>query len=254
MASGDDRASRSRSELRRELALGRRQLNARLQSLQPCTFSSGEILAMSAGPRDPIYHIRAGWACQYYNLANGRRAIVHIYLSGDVVGLDAVLRTPRLREVLTLTSVTVGVIREEDVLIDLMACRPVALYIAWLLGQRQRRADQVLAAVSCLDARGRLATMLLGFYTRLRRRRLITGSTYNLPLTRIQIAGYLGLTVPSVNCALRSLRGERIAQIEKHCVTILDLERLACLAQHGGRRTQLRSSTSAPQTKSPPKQ
>lgn len=233
MASGDDKDSHRQVKLRGELVLGRRQLNAKFESLQPRTFSSGEVLAMSAGPSDAIYRIRAGWACQYTNLTNCRRAIIDIYLPGDVVGLDAVFGTRRFEEVLTLTSVTVEVIHEKYALIDLMACRPTALYIARLLGQRQRRADQVLAAVSCLDGRGRLATMLLGFYTRLRRRRLITGSTYNLPLTQIQIGGYLGLTVSSVNRVLRSLRDESIAQIEKHCVTILDLERLVCLAQHG---------------------
>jgi CRP-like cAMP-binding protein len=85
---------------------------------------------------------------------------------------------------MALTSITVAAIDAEDALTDLMACRPMALYIAWLLGQRQRRADRLLAAISCLDARGRLATMLLDFYMRLHRRRLIIGSIYNLPLTQ----------------------------------------------------------------------
>jgi CRP-like cAMP-binding protein len=121
----------------------------------------------------------------------------------------------------------------EEALVDLMTSRPTALYIAWLLGQRQQRADRLLSAVLCLDARGRLATIVLDFYTRLRRRRLITGSTYNLPLTQLQIGSYLGLTVVHVNRVLRSLRDEGIVQMEKNCVTILDLDGLKSLAQHG---------------------
>ena len=74
--------------------------------------------------------------------------------------------------------------------------------------------------------------MVLDFYTRLRRRRLITGPTYNLPLTQIQIGNYLGLTVVHVNRVLRSLRDEQIVHMEKHCATILDLERLENLAYH----------------------
>jgi CRP/FNR family transcriptional regulator, anaerobic regulatory protein len=223
----------TRELLRDVLVLGRRRLRASFQCSPPCTLGPGELLATAAGSRDAIYLIRAGWACQFRNLANGRRAIVDVYLPGDVIGLDAVLRTRCLEEVLTLTSVTSEAIHEEDALIDLMASQPTALYIVWLLGQRQQRADRLLSAVQCLDARGRLATMVLDFCTRLRRRRLITGSTYNLPLTQRQIGSYLGLTVVHVNRILRSLRDERIAQIEKNCMAILDLERLKRLAQQG---------------------
>jgi CRP-like cAMP-binding protein len=112
-----------------------------------------------------------------------------------------------------------------------MTCRHTAFYITWLLAQRQQRTDQQLISVLSLDARGRVATMLFDVYTRLRRRRLIAGLTYNLPLTQMQIGSYLGLTVVHVNRVLRCLREERIVQLEKHCVTILDLDRLRVLAQ-----------------------
>jgi CRP-like cAMP-binding protein len=164
-------------------------------------------------------------------LANGRRGIIDIFLPGDVIGLDTALRIRPLEAALALTTVTAGVIQEQDALVDLMASQPTAFYITWLLAQRQLRADQLLISVLSLDARGRVATMLLDIYTRLRRRRLITGSTYNLPLTQVQIGSYLGLTVVHVNRVLRSLREERIVQMEKHCVTILDLNRLRTLAQ-----------------------
>jgi hypothetical protein len=47
----------------------------------------------------------------------------------------------------------------------------------------------------------------------------------------MQIASYLGITVVHVNRVLRYLREERIVQLENHCVTILDLDRLRKLAQ-----------------------
>jgi CRP/FNR family transcriptional regulator, anaerobic regulatory protein len=222
----------SRIRLRGELALGRQELNAKFDSSPPRILRSGELLAVAVGSRDAIYHLRAGWACQFRDLPNGRRAIVDIYLPGDVIGLDAAIRTRRSEEVLTLTSVTVETIHAEDALIDLTATQSTALYIVWLLSQRQRR-DRLRAALSCLDARGRLATMLLDLYTRLRRRKLIIASEYNLPLTQIQIGSYLGLTTVHVNRTVRLLRDERIVQMEKHCVAILDLERLRNLAQDG---------------------
>jgi hypothetical protein len=55
---------------------------------------------------------------------------------------------------------------------------------------------------------------------------------YNLPLTQIQIGNYLGLTVVHINRVLRSLRDDRIVNLEKHCVTIIDLARLTNLARN----------------------
>jgi hypothetical protein len=134
---------------------------------------------------------------------------------------------------LTLTSVTLEVIPAQNGVLDLMADRSVALYIFWLLGQRQSRADRRLAANTRLEAQARLAMMVLDLYARLRRRRLITAPTYNLPLTQTQIGDYLGLSAVHVNRVLRSLRDEGILNIEKNCVTILDLESLTRLAHDG---------------------
>jgi CRP/FNR family transcriptional regulator len=221
-----------------ELALGRRELSAIFFSSPPRTLKTGgELLVTTAGSSNGIYHLRAGWACQFRDLANGRRAIVDVNFAGDVIGLDTLLGTRPLEKILTLTAVTIEEIPAEDALMKLMAHRPIALYISWLLGQRQRRTDRLRAAISCLDARSRLAMMLLDFYKRLRRRRLISGSIYNLPLTQTQIGQYLGLTVMHINRVLRALRDEQVVDLEKHCVTILDLKRLAILAQYGGIRS-----------------
>jgi len=218
--------------LHEQLVLGKRKLKAIFGSLPSRTLRAGELLG-GAGASDQIYRLRAGWACQFRDLANGRRAIIDVYLPGDVIGLDGVAHARPLEEVLTLTAVIIEPIPAEDALVELMADRSIALYIAFLLGLRQRRSDGLLAAISSLDARGRLAMMLLDFYTRLRRRKLISGSIYNLPLSQVQIGNYLGLTVVHINRVLRSLRSEQIVDLEKHCVTILDLERLTIIARNG---------------------
>ena len=230
-APGASGGSPAASKIQAGLAAGRRNLMAKLLSSPPYTVSAGEPLAAPAGSPRAIYHIRAGWACQFHDLANGRRAIFDIFLPGDVIGVDTALHIRPLEAALALTSVTAGVIREQDALIYLMASQHTALYLTWLLAQRQQRADQLLISISSLDARGRVAAMLLDIYTRLRRRKLLSGSTYNLPLTQVQIGSYLGLTVVHINRVLRSLREDRIVQVEKHCVTILDLNRLRVLAQ-----------------------
>jgi CRP/FNR family transcriptional regulator len=212
-----------------ELALGRTKLTTAFRTSPLCTLKPSELLAAPAGYRSAIFRLRAGWVCQFRALSNGAAVIIDVYLPGDVIGLDTVLRAQRLDGVLTLTSVTVELIPAEVRLLDLMADRSIALYIFWLLGQRQRRADRRLAA-NRLEAQARLAMMVLDFYTRLRRKGLITAPTYNLPLTQTQIGDHLGLSAVHVNRVLRSLRDDRVVTLEKNCVTILDVERLKRLA------------------------
>lgn len=226
------------SKLSDELTLGRRTVNEIFHSSSPRALESGvPLLAAADGPSEGIYRLHRGWACQFRDWSTDRRIIVDVYLPGDVIGLDTILRARRPEQVLTLTSSKIEMIRTQDVLTKVYADRLAALYITWLLCRRQKRVERYLAAVSSLDARSRLAMMMLDFYTRLRRRGLLTGLVYNLPLTQIQIGNYLGLTVVHVNRVLRALRDERIVDLEKHCVTILDLVKLTGLARNGAMAT-----------------
>jgi CRP/FNR family transcriptional regulator len=219
------------SEVRGTLLRGRQQLEARFHTAPPLTLRAGEVFGAAGGLRGAIYRLRTGWACQFRELPNCRRTIIDVYLPGDLIGLDGLFRTRPLENVLALTLVEVAPIDGDKILTQLQACQGTALYVAWLLLRRQQRTDHLLTAISSLDARGRLATMLLHFYKRLYARKLIAARTYTMPLTQQHIGEYLGLTVVHVNRVLRSLRSDRIALLEKNCVTILDLERLRRLAR-----------------------
>ena len=225
--------SKLKSSLIDELTLGRTKLTTAVSTLPPRTLKAGASLVTPAGYRSAIVRLRTGWACQFYDFSNARSVIIDVYVPGDVIGLDTLLRTQPLEGVVTLTSVALEVIPAENGLLDLMADPPIALYLFWLLDRCRRRAHRHLVANTRFDAQARLAMMVLDFYKRLRSRRLITASTYNLPLTQTQIGDYLGLSAVHVNRVLRSLRDERVVNVEKNHVTILDLERLARLAGEG---------------------
>jgi CRP/FNR family transcriptional regulator len=213
-----------------ELALGRKALITAFYASPPRTLKPDELLTKPDCYNSEIVRLRAGWACQFSGLSDARSVIIDVYVPGDVIGLDTALRARPLQGLMALTSVTLQVIRAEYGLLDLMADRSAALYIFWLLGQRQRRTNRRLAANARAEAQARVAMMLFDFYARLRARRLITAATYNLPLTQRQIGAYLGLSAVHVNRVLRSLRDERVVNLEKNCVTILDFERLRNLA------------------------
>lgn len=225
-----------------ELIAGQRAFNSRFCN-KPRSLKAGELLVAGDAPSDvlypPVYRLRAGWACQFRKLSDGRQAILDVYLPGNVIGLDAALHTRPFGNVVALTSIAMDAISAQGGLFELVAHRQTALYVVWLLGQRQRRADRLLAAISSLDARGRLALMIFDFYKRLHAQKLVSSQMYNLPLTQGQIGSYLGLTVVHVNRVLRTLRDDQVVNVEKHCVTILNLEKLVKLAQYKENMRQL---------------
>jgi CRP/FNR family transcriptional regulator, anaerobic regulatory protein len=235
----------NKPDLRGDLLVGKREFTSRFYSHLQQSVKAGKPLTSADTSTEVahplVYRLRSGWACQLRKLSDGRKAIVDIYLPGDVIGLDAALNTRPIENVVALTTLAVDAMIAEDGLYGLMTHRHTALYVTWLLAQRQRRADRLLTAISSLDARGRLAVMFFDFYHRLRKQKLISSPMYNLPLTQSQIGSYLGLTVVHVNRVLGVLRQQHIVSFEKHCVDIVDLDELAKLAQH---RVSPRQSTS----------
>ena len=68
------------SGVRRTLLRGKQQLEARFGTAPPLTLRAGEVFAAAGGLRDAIYRLRTGWACQYRELPNCRRALsTYIY-------------------------------------------------------------------------------------------------------------------------------------------------------------------------------
>jgi CRP/FNR family transcriptional regulator, anaerobic regulatory protein len=214
-----------------DLITGQNSLATMFREGSPRLLRAGQPLATAAREGDVLYRLKAGWAYRFRELSDGYRAIVDIYLPGDIMGFDMAVRSGQIANVLTLTTTAIESITVESGLSGLMASTPISLYIAWLLNEQQRRTELLRTAITALDARGRLAVMALDFYHRLEVQELVTNSSFSLPLTQHHIGSYLGLTVVHVNRVIRCLRDDGVVNIEKHCVTLIDLKALIRLAK-----------------------
>jgi CRP/FNR family transcriptional regulator, anaerobic regulatory protein len=112
-----------------------------------------------------------------------------------------------------------------------MENREIALSFTSLLVEARRRSEDLAARIARLEAPERVAAMLVDLYDRLRRRRSIARSTFNLHLTQQQIGDHLGLTGETVNRVLRWFAREDIALFERYVVIIRDMPRLRRLAR-----------------------
>jgi hypothetical protein len=162
-------------------------------------------------------------------------------MPGDVLGLDTVLCECRTANIRTLTPAVIEIIAAERDVLQSLTSGSIGLCIWRLLSERQQRVERLLATISCIDARGRIAAMVLEFYQRLTTQKLATAGSFNLPLPQHQIANFLGMTLVHVNRTIRALSDDRMLKIEKTHLTILDFAALGeskCSNPHD-RRKQL---------------
>src|SRR5215468_10013187 len=193
-------------------------------------FHAGDIFVEAGELPRYVYQLRTGLAYQSCFFPDGRRAIVDIFAPGNVVGLEAILSL-RASGTVTATGAVKYSSIEADSFYRLMENREIAVCFTSLLVEARRRSEELAARIARLDAPERIAAMLVDLYDRLRRRRLIARSTFNLHLTQQQIGDHLGLTNAHINRVLRWLAREDIAFVERHVVIVRDMPRLRRLAR-----------------------
>jgi CRP-like cAMP-binding protein len=176
------------------------------------------------------FRLHSGWAMRERLLPEGRRALLAVYLPGDVVGLDGLFTTRVPDAVTTLTPAASHPLSLAE-LTRLMEGDPmVALRVAHLLDAERRRAERLAIAVGHADAETRLASFLLYLHDRLRAQGLVASRSFRVPMTQQQIGQHLGLTVVHVNRVLRRLREQGIALVRQNTAVVIDHDRLRRLA------------------------
>jgi CRP/FNR family transcriptional regulator, nitrogen fixation regulation protein len=166
-------------------------------------------------PADHIYKIVSGAVRTYKIFSDGRRQIGAFYLAGDVFGLEMGVAHTFSAEaingarvlVIKLSAVMELAEREHDVARRL-----------WALTARELLRVQDHSLLLMKTAQKRVASFLIEMVAR-----LPAGSTVELPMSRRDIADYLGLTVETV------------------CRALTQLENTAAIAQPSSRRIVLRN-------------
>jgi CRP-like cAMP-binding protein len=215
-----------------DVASGRRLLRRAFLEAPQRNARREEIILSPEMREPPVLLVRRGIAYTPAMLSNGRRAILDIFLTGDIVGVEhAVAARPRF-ELKAADFVTYSFLQPAK-LRKLMANWQIALSVLALTAKQCRRRERHIVALTRLDARSRMAALLLGIYDRLREHELITRPTFAFPLTQAQIADHVGLTVVHVSRTLRRLRDEGLAVVDRQVGIITNLAGLRRVANGG---------------------
>jgi CRP-like cAMP-binding protein len=165
----------------------------------PMSFTKGAEIYGENEPADYLYRVVGGSVRTYKVLCDGRRQIGAFYFPGDVFGLE-VGREHTFSAEATADS-TVLVVRRSAVMACAARNNEVANELLTFTGQELNRAhDHIMLLVK--TAQERVAAFLLEMADR------FAGNAVELPMSRQDIADYLGLTIETVSRTLTQLENE----------------------------------------------
>ena len=203
-------------------------LARRLGAGQLRIFEAKEYIFREGDPVTNVYLVEVGHICIYRTLADGRRQVIDFAYPGDIVGLGAMgehgnnaQATARTRVRCMPTASLQQAIREDGRL---------GLKLCEALSRELIASRELLFTVSQRTAGERVATFLMGLS---RRNERIGADPHEfvLPMTRADIADFLGLTIETVSRTFTRLRGDGLIDLAQSVlVTIVDYDGLKALA------------------------
>ena len=186
---------------------------------------------ISEGDKPRFVHlVLEGWACRYKQLPDGKRQVVSIFVPGDFCDLNVYILKAMDHSIAAITRLKVAMISPEE-MNELTAERPritqalwwhelvtTAIQREWTLNIGQRSAYE------------RIAHLLVELYLRLRTVGKANDGRCDFPLTQNDLADATGLTAVHVNRTLQELRKNKLIELERKHLHILDLEQLMDVA------------------------
>lgn len=154
-------------------------------------------------PAQHVYRVLSGAVRTIRMLSDGRRQIVEFHLPGDVFGLDGEVRHALGAEAVGET--VLQVVRRSTFLNNGMEGAGSAMQV---LLHKFLRAQAHMLLLGRHTACERVAAFLLDFQGR------TEGSTVDLPMSRQDIADYLGLTIETVSRTFTQLQSANLIDLE----------------------------------------
>lgn len=177
-----------------------------------------------------LFAVAEGCAFRYKIVPNGTRQIMSFMFPGDTADLHGVLFTAMDHSISTACPTTIIDIPRERI-INLFDTHPRVAAALWCNSMQEKAIlRERIATMGSRDAYSRIAHFLCELHERL----LAVGETmdfgYVFPLTQIELADALGITVVHANRTLKRLRDNRLIETNGRSLKFFDLDALKKVA------------------------
>lgn len=189
-------------------------------------YQKGEILFSSGEELEAIHVVRSGCLKTYTISEAGEEQITGFYLPGEIVGLDAISTSSHQSFAKALETSLVCTLPFKK--LDMLAGEIPGLrnQLMRVMSREIQEDKQLFLLLNKKSADERLAAFFVNLSKRYANRGL-SAECFNLVMTRIDIANYLGMAIETVSRLIKKLQNSNLIRIKDKEVTILDIQELS---------------------------
>lgn len=195
-----------------------------------CHFSRGENLFLQGRRHDGIFLLMKGYALRYRILRDGRKQALDVCIPGDTIGGPSCFLGAALNTATALADTAVAFLGSTQIVAAFDRFPRLTLALFRSANAEAARIGEHLIDVGRRGVCERVAHFVLELCTRLETVGLGSRDAFTMPITQVQLADILGLSVPHINRVLRRLREQRLLEITGSRFCIRDRRGLADLA------------------------
>ena len=172
-----------------------------------------------------IYAVRSGTFKSSLTLADGREQVSGFHMAGELMGLDGIANGTHASTATALEDTEVCAIPYAH--LNELAAQSSALQgiVGRLMSREIVREHSLMMLLGSMNAEERLAAFLLNLSQRLKARGW-SASEFHLRMSRAEIGSYLGMKLETVSRTFSAFAQQRLLEVDKRHVRILDLESL----------------------------
>ena len=179
-----------------------------------------------------VFAVRSGTLKAYKTTDDGREQVTGFYFPGEILGMDGISKNTHASSAKALETSAVCEIPFSS-LEKLSALMPnLQRHFFQLMSREITEDQQLITLLSKNSADERVASLLLSISTRNARRKL-SATQFRLPMSRVDIGNYLGLTVETVSRVFSRMQKMEVLRVDNKEIEILDADGVRAMANVG---------------------
>lgn len=193
----------------------------------------GEHIYRTGDKFTSVFAVRSGSIKTYLLDDDGVEQVTGFYLPGEILGFDGIGTSNHGCNVVALETSTVCEIPFERIEELSLQIPVLQRHFFQLMSQQIESDHQMMMTLSKKNAEGRIATLLVSLARRYGRRNL-SSSALRLPMSRMDIGNFLGLTIETVSRTFSRLQKEDVIAVDGREVHIKNADELQAIC-HGSK-------------------
>jgi CRP/FNR family transcriptional regulator len=210
------------------------QVTASTQSNKIRVLHAGDHLYRAGDAVDALFRMRTGVVKTTLTGSDGDEQVTGFFGAGEWVGLDALGVKTHRSDATVLDTASVCVVPANIIHERMMSSTRASRLLLDILSRRLMRKENIHLSLARDNAAQRMATFLLDLSAHQSTAGLTTDNIA-LPMSRGEIASYLALAVETVSRLLTRMQRDRVLEVHRHNVEILDRGSLIKLSGHSDR-------------------